>query len=134
MSKLKEFLTANPVDNLTQEIVLSERLKDFKVKIKAMTSEQYGEYTKRATKTSGGRKNLKVTIDTATFNNLIAINHTVEPDFRDAAWVKENGCNTPEQLLNRVLNAGEIAELTEQIQTLSGFNKSFEDEIEDAKN
>ena len=134
MSKLKEFLTQNPVDNLTEEITLSDRLKDFKFKIKAMTSEQYGAYTKKATKTTGGRKNLKVSIDTGEFNNQIAINHCIEPDFRDAEWIKSSGCMTPEQLLNKVLNAGEIAELTERIQALSGFDKSFEDEVEDAKN
>lgn len=131
MSKLLEFLVQNPVDNVTEEIIVSARLKEFPFKIKAMTGQEFSEYQKLAT--AFGKKK-KVSFDTATFNEQVVLNHTVEPNFRDAESIKSAGCLTPEQFMYRSLLAGEISELANKISVLSGFDSDIEESVEEAKN
>ncbi len=131
MSNLMQFLIDNPVDNLTDEVIVSARLAKFPFKIKGMTGPEFSEYQKLSTKIS---RHKKVEFDSKVFNELGVLNHTIEPNFRDAESIKKAGCQTPEQFLYKSLLAGEISELSQQISILSGFDKEFEDEVEEAKN
>lgn len=139
MSSLQEFLNNNPVDNLTAEVVVSERFRDkngniLKFKIKAMTNEEFEEIRKAAMRVSFSKGKRSLDFDVRRFNELIVINNTVDPNFKDAESIKKLGCVTPEQYLNKVLLAGEIAELAQQIQKLSGFGKDMDELVEEAKN
>ena len=131
MSDLMNFLIENPVDDLTEEIMLSKRLKKFKIKIKAMSGTEFSEYQKLSTKIG---RHKKVEFDTKKFNELIIINHTVEPNFKDSESLKKAGVQTPEQLLYKSLLAGEISDLAEQISKLSGFDTDINEDIDEAKN
>lgn len=137
MKSLQEFLNANPVDDLTDEVIISGRFKDengnfYKFKIKVMSSEELGQYRKKAMKVDPKKKTVEV--NTGQLAKDIVINHTIEPDFKDAESIKKTGCVTPEQYLDKVLLPGEIEELAEQIQRLSGFNNDINELIEEAKN
>ena len=131
MSNLMQFLIDNPVDNLTDEVIVSARLAKFPFKIKGMTGPEFSEYQKLSTKIS---RHKKIEFDSKVFNELVVLNHTIEPNFRDAESIKKARCQTPEQFLYKSLLAGEISELAQQISSLSGFDKEFEDEVEEAKN
>jgi hypothetical protein len=131
MSKLLEFLIENPVDNVTEEIIISQRLKNFPFKIKAMTGQEFSDYQKLAT--AFGKKK-KISFDSSKFNEQVVLNHTVEPNFRDAEGIKAAGCLTPEQFLYRSLLAGEISELANRISVLSGFDTDIDEAVEEAKN
>ncbi len=131
MSNLMQFLIDNPVDNLTDEVIVSARLAKFPFKIKGMTGPEFSEYQKLSTKIS---RHKKVEFDSKTFNELVVLNHTLVPNFRDAESIKKAGCQTPEQFLYKSLLAGEINELAQQITALSGFDKDIEDTVEEAKN
>jgi hypothetical protein len=131
MSNLMQFLIDNPVDNLTDEVIVSARLAKFPFKIKGMTGPEFSEYQKLSTKIS---RHKKVEFDSKIFNELVVLNHTLEPNFRDAESIKKAGCQTPEQFLYKSLLAGEINELAQQITALSGFDKDIEDTVEEAKN
>ncbi|MEG0297624.1 MAG: hypothetical protein RR620_12970 [Clostridium sp.] len=135
MSKLMTFLLENKVDNLTEDIIVSDRFKVddeiLKFKIKALTPEQFSELQKQCTKVG---KKQKVTFDSKTFNEQLIINYTLEPNFRDAEAIKSAGCVSPEQLLNKVLLAGEVITLSEEISRLSGFDKDLDEIREEAKN
>lgn len=131
MSDLTKFLMENPVDNLTDEIVVSKRLSEFPFKIRAMTGPEFSNYQKRSASIG---KNRRVDFDVTKFNELVVINHTIVPNFKDAEDIKKAGCATPEQYLYKSLLAGEIAELAQEISALSGFDRDLEDTIEDAKN
>ncbi len=138
MSKLQAFLNQNVVDDITEEVMISERFKDeggsiLKFKIKAMTNSEF-ELARKKALSMKMKKGGSVEFDNQKFNEHIVINHTADPNFKDAESIKELGCITPEQYLNRVLLAGEIAELADRIRQLSGFDKTFEEDIEDAKN
>lgn len=133
---LQEFLNSNPVDNLTDEVVVSPRFKDDKgnplpFTIKAMTSQEFEDIRKLSTTI---RKNKKVEFDTQTFNLRIAVSHTVNPDFKNAESLKKLGVHTPEQYVQRVLLAGELATLVQKITELSGFDVEMEELVEEAKN
>lgn len=132
---LSEFLAKNPVNNLTEEVYVSNRFVDengnkLPFKIKAISGEAYASYRKEALKiTKNGAE-----FDTKRFNELIVINHTIDPNFRDAEAVKAAGCITPEQYMYRSLLAGEIDALAAKISELSGFNTTIEEAKEEVKN
>lgn len=136
MTTLTDFLLANPVDTITEEVVVSARLKDenghlFKFKVKPMLNSEYLDYQKQcvSTKKGGG-----VDFNTKLFNRLLILNHTVEPNFRSAELMASAGCTTPEQLLNKFLLAGEIQVLSEQIRNISGFADDLDELVDEVKN
>lgn len=133
---LQEFLNANPVDDITDEVVVSRRFKDkdgnlLRFKIRAMTNRTFDDLRKRFTRMGKGRK---VDFDAQGFNNAVVIEHTIEPNFKDADSIEKLGCSTPEEYLGKVLLAGEITTLVQKIQELSGFDVDMEDLVEEAKN
>ncbi len=131
MSTLIDFLIENPVDNLTAEVVVSQRLAKFPFKIKGMTGPEFSEYQKLSTKIG---RHKKVEFDNKKFNEMVVLNHTIEPNFRDAESMKKANCQSPEQFLYKSLLAGEISELAQEISSLSGFDKDMEETVEEAKN
>lgn len=135
MSTLQDFLNANPVDDLTEEVVVSDRFKDrdgnvLKFKIKVMTNAKFNELRRRATK----QKGRKIEFDPNAFQLGIVIEHTLEPDFKNDESLKKLGCTTPDQYVEKVLLPGEIVELASQIQKLSGFDVEMEELVEEVKN
>lgn len=135
MSKLMDFLLSNNIDNLTEEVIVSDRFKVegeiLKFKIKAVTPEQFSDLQKQCTKVA---KKGKVSFDSKVFNEQLIINYTLEPNFKDAESIQKGGCVSPEQLLNRVLLAGEVITLSEEISRLSGFDKDLDEIRDEAKN
>lgn len=130
---LSQFLADNPVAGVVDEIYVSPRFKKagFKFKISAMTGEQFQAYSQQATAVG---RHKKVRFDSKLFNELVVINHTVEPNFKDAAAIKAANCSTPEQYMYRSLLAGEISELSNQISALSGFDEDPEELVDEVKN
>jgi hypothetical protein len=133
---LQEFLNNHPIDNLTEEVVVSSRFKDekgnmMKFKIKAMTSREFDEIRRSAMQIKKGRK---VEFDAQKFNLQVVIHHTLVPDFKDAASIRKLGCHTPEEYVQKVLLAGELATLAQKIQELSGFDVEMDELVEEAKN
>lgn len=136
MSTLQDFLNAHPVDNLTDEVVVSPRFKDaeghpLKFKIKSMTNKTFEDLRKRFTRVGKGRK---VEFDAQGFNLAVVIEHTLDPNFKDAASIQKLGCVTPEEYLSRVLLPGEVVTLVNEIQKLSGFDVDMETLVDEAKN
>ncbi|MBB6670281.1 phage tail assembly chaperone [Cohnella nanjingensis] len=136
MSALQDFLNSNPIDQLTDDVVVSARFRDkdgnpLKFKIKGMTNREFDDIRRRCTEVKKGRK---VEFDAHKFNTAVIINHTIVPDFKDAESIKKMGCTTPDEYLNKVLLAGEISELVNQIQKLSGFDVDMNELVEEAKN
>lgn len=131
MSTVLNFLMSNPVDNITEEVVVSARLAKYPFKIRAMTGPEFSEYQKLSTKIG---KHKKVEFDNKTFNEKVVLNHTIEPNFRDVKSIEQSGSISAEQFMYKCLLAGEIAELAQQIIALSGFDKDMEETIDEAKN
>lgn len=136
---LQEFLNNNPVEGATTEVVISQRFRDengklMPFKIKAMTQDNFEALRKRATKISVERNNQKVEFDSSAFTMNMVIEQTIEPNFKDADSINKLGCVSPEQYVNKVLLAGELQELSNQINAFSGFNVNLQALIDEAKN
>ena len=128
---LTEFLLLNPVDNLTKEIIVSERLKSYPFTVRALDNEAFTECQKASTTTG---RHSKVNFDTKKFNDLIILKSVIEPNFKDAELLKKAGSTTATDFINRSLLSGEIAELSQQILHFSGFDQSTEELKDEVKN
>lgn len=140
MSLLKDFLIENAdAVNKEVEVPISPRFKDkdgkiLKFKIKPMSGDEFGKYQKQCTTINMSGKKRETTFDSGKFNMLCIVNHCVDPDFKEADFLKGLGVQTPEQAVSKVLLAGEIVELGNQISKVSGFDVDINEEIENAKN
>lgn len=74
-------------------------------------------------------------VDTSAYMARLAAASVVHPNLHDAALQDSYGVKTPEALLHELLdNAGEYAALLEKVSAVSGFDRGFGEEIEEAKN
>nr|DAR07490.1 MAG TPA: tail assembly chaperone protein [Caudoviricetes sp.] len=116
---LSEFLAANPVEGQTEEVVISNRLKDFKFKIGSMSKGEREKYLNICLiKDRTGRV---VKQDLTKFNELVALNHCLYPDFNDLGFIKSCNAKTPVEALYKVLKLGEIENLAQVILEFNGF-------------
>lgn len=130
MNSLEEFLALPDVNQIVEEVFVSERLGKFK--IRAMTQEEFREYQRKAQGKIGKKG---IDFDISKFNLAMVAGQTVYPNFNDAELLKKAGCpNMPEMLITKKLLAGEIVELASKIQEISGFDTDIKEDIEEAKN
>nr|DAU68294.1 MAG TPA: tail assembly chaperone protein [Caudoviricetes sp.] len=129
---LEDFLATHTVENLTEEIVLNERLKDFKFTIGSMTRDELEKYQKLCI--IRDKKGNVIRQDSMKFSELVIVNHLLYPNFKSAEFLQKIGVNTPSQGLSKVLKVGEITALSEKIMKFNGFDEDFEDIRTKAKN
>lgn len=135
MTGLQQFLIEHPIGKITGEAVVSERIFDESgdpvcFKIRAVSGEEHAQYQRLALIPGrGGRPEL----DPKRYNELVVINHTEDPSFKDVEAIEKAKCRTPEEFLYKSLLAGEISRLAAAIGRLSGF-QSFREAREEAKN
>ena len=140
MSVLKEFLVENSdIVGKEVEVPISPRFKDkdgnlLKFKIRPMTGDEFGKYQKQCTTINVNGRKKETSFDSGKFNLLCIVNHCVDPDFKEADFLKQLAVQTPEQAVSKTLLAGEIVELGNQISKISGFDVDINEEIEAAKN
>lgn len=127
---LTDFLLQNLPEHETLEVTLPRMKGVGTFKIKPMTAKQFYSYQKTATNIQKKGS----TFDTERFNMNVVVNHTVEPNFKEASFIEAAGVTTAEALVNKVLKGGEVAELSRQISILSGFDEEGEDLVEEVKN
>lgn len=130
MNDLENFLELPDVDNIIEEVFVSSRLPKFKVK--AMSSDEFDEYQKRARIKTKNKKDIDFNV--AKFNLLVVEGQTIFPKFANTDLLKKSGCATATEFIKRKLKAGEIAELAQKINEISGFDTDINEEVEEAKN
>jgi len=130
MASLTDFLIENNVSDLTEEVILPGRLTAFKFKISVMTNKDFEGYSRLCRRL--GKQG--VSFDSEKFNMMTILDHTIEPNFRDAETIKKAGCKTPEEFVGRSLLPGEIVELARAIARLSGFSQDMNSLVDEAKN
>ena len=136
MSKLMAILKAGASNTETHQIPFSTRHKNedgspVLATVKPITAGQNNLYRKQASKV--GRKGT-LNFDQGLYQTLIIVNHTIDPDFKDQKEIEGWGVATPEQLADAVLSAGEYEALAKGILEISGFDESFDDIKDNAKN
>lgn len=111
------------VPRLTQ--VLRE---PFKVVCQAIDGERYADIQKASIDLNkkGGVRNINL----FDMQVLTVIDGVVEPSLKDSKLLKHFNCVTPKELVKKLFLAGEIAELSNVVTELSGYDKTEEDDEE----
>lgn len=129
MSKLDDFLNLNDVIAINKTIKINIGGKEFELVIRPITEAEHVEFQRRSNVIT---KN-KITFDSGKYSNLILESCIVEPNFRDAEFLKKAGCISAVEFINKKFPAGVVSDIAQKIQELSGF-ESYDVEIENAKN
>ena len=98
----------------------------FKVKCRAIDGERYADIQRSAIDLNkkGGLRNINL----YEMQVLTVIDGVVEPSLKDERLLAYFGCVTPKDLVKKLFLAGEIAELSNVITELSGYDKSDDEE------
>ena len=129
MSKLDDFLNLADVSDIKKKIKVNLGGKDFDLVIRPITEAEHTEFQRRSNVIS---KN-KISFDSGKYSNLVLEACIVEPNFKDAEFLKKVGCVSATEFLNKKFPAGVLSDIAQKIQELSGF-ESYDMEIENAKN
>lgn len=139
MSDLSVFYAQN-VSGLTEDLIVSERFKDkdgkpVPWKLRSMTEEENESIRKSATKRVQAKRGMATQeTDPTEYMVKLAVASVVYPNLKDAELQKSYGVMGSENLLRKMLLAGEYAALIEKIQELNAFDKNMNELVEEAKN
>lgn len=133
MSSLNAFL--NPIKTENKEVIVSNRfVEDGEVVpfiIRPITQTENKQYIKELTKKD---KKGNETFDRPEYIATLTANAVVFPDLTNAELQKTYGVLGASALLQKMLYAGEFAELAQAVQELSGIDEDINEDIEEAKN
>ena len=130
IDKLLQMDKAKLMEMPTKEVELP-RLSEltgesFKVKCKAIDGEKYADIQRSAIDLN--KKGALRNINLYEMQVLTLIEGVVEPSMKDERLLGYFGVVTPKELVKKLFLAGEIAELSNVITELSGYEKSEDEE------
>ena len=143
MSTLTAFMAPNVVQEEHVKHIVSDRFIDQETKkpieweIRCVDSKKDEELRKACTRrvaVPGRKGQFTKETDFDKYVGLLAVECTVFPDLHNAELQNSYGVLSADELLKRMLKPGEYADYLEKIQEINGFNESFEDKVEEAKN
>lgn len=131
ISALQAFLIESAKAENIKDYTPSKRLKDHPFKIRAITTGEYREARQRAINpdAEGGAR-----IDPVELSKQVIIIGCVEPNFKDEEFLKQAGCAIPGMAIDKLLLAGEVTKLSNEIMDLSGYGEDVENLRQQAKN
>lgn len=133
MSSLKAFL--NPIQTENKGIIVSNRFqedgKPVPFVIRPITQEENKTLIRKYTKRD--KKGVE-TFDRAEYVSALTAAGVVFPDLSNAELQKAYGVLGESSLLQKMLYAGEYAELAQAVQELSGLDQDINDDIDEVKN
>ncbi|WP_217596575.1 hypothetical protein [Cohnella sp. GbtcB17] len=116
-------------DTLPERTVLLERL-GIPVKIRGLTGKQVFSIRERCTERKERRGQTVERLDEELFNVSLIAASTVSPSWGDGKLLAKFSASSAEEVVKRILLAGELSALGDVVLDLSGFNT----ELEDVKN
>ena len=142
MSGLSAFLSQNAIKVENVKYVVSNRFikKDGtpeEWEIRAITGTEDAALRKECTKQKPipGRKNLfQPQTDYDLYLAKLAVHCTVYPNLNDKELQDSYGVMGAEDLIVKMLTPGEYSDFLEKIQQVNGFDKPFDELVEEAKN
>ena len=108
---------------------LSKELKSkFELELQAIPAQRYAEIQRNGVEMSnkGGVKNIKL----YDMQTLTLIDGIKEPSLKDKSLLSHFGAVTPKELVGKLFLAGEIADIYNEINELSGYEKDEETDEE----
>ena len=140
MSSLKAFFAQNISTDIVEEFVVSERFKDengnpIPWKIRALTEAENEEIRRASTQYVKGKNGQRIPeTKPEVYLAKIAAASVLFPDLKDTELQRSYGVLGAEDLLKKMLLAGEYAALIQKVQEINGFDKDLESKIEEVKN
>ena len=113
------------------EVNLGGRLAGQKFIVRGLTLEEVQVARKKAIVTDSTGKERQSEIEVT---RQVIVAGCVEPDFSNAQFIKDAGCVTPSQVIDKVLLAGEATRLAKEIMKASGLGEDINKAVEEAKN
>ncbi|MBB6733185.1 phage tail assembly chaperone [Cohnella zeiphila] len=140
MSDLSAFFAENAAGDVTETLVVSERFQDrdghpVPWKLRSITAAEDEECRKAATRRVKG-KGGQYTTETSTEEYLakMAVACVVFPNLKDAELQKSYGVLGAENLLRKMLRAGEYVNLIQKVQEINGYDKDMNELVDEVKN
>lgn len=142
MSNLTAFLSQNAIKIENEKHVVSKRFLDenkepMKWEIQSVTSQEDEILRKLCTKRlpiPGKKNQFTNETDYTKYVGLLAVKCTVYPNLNDAQLQDSYGVMGADELLKTMLLPGEYADYLSLVQKINGFEQSFEEKVEEAKN
>ncbi|HBF9426562.1 TPA: phage portal protein [Clostridioides difficile] len=146
MSNLSAFLAQNAikVDNVkyvASDRFLDEDSKPVEWELRVLSSEEDEALRRKCTKRvkvigNNGKHTGQYTseIDYNSYVAELCVASTVFPDLKDVELQNSYGVMGEAQLLKTMLTAGEYVNYTVKVNEVNGFDTTFEDKVEEAKN
>ncbi len=130
IDKLLQMDKAKLMEVPTKEVEISRLTKafgePFKVKCKAIDGERYADIQRSAIDLN--KKGALRNINLYEMQVLTLIEGVVEPSMKDERLLGYFGAVTPKELVKKLFLSGEIAELSNVITELSGYDKTEDEE------
>ncbi len=143
MSKFSKFMKANKIvkENTTfsaTKSLVDEEGKPLEWTIKPLTTtenENIRESCMMEVPVTGKPNMFRPKLDTSKYISKMAASSVVEPDLYDKDLQDSYGVMTPEDLLKEMIDdPGEYNDFVAFIQNFNGFNTTFEEKVDEAKN
>ncbi len=116
-------------DAVPERTVRLERL-NIPVRLRGLTGKQVFSIRERCTERKERRGQVTERLDEELFNVSLIAASTVTPNWGDSKLLAKYGASGPEEVIKRLLLAGELSAMGDVVLDLSGFNT----ELEDVKN
>lgn len=143
MNTLSMFMAQNAMQEENTKYAASKRFIDPATKkpveweIKAIDSVRDEELRKSCTRRveiPGKKNQYTKDIDFDKYTGILAVECTVFPNLNDAELQNSYGVMGADKLLKKMLRPGEYASYLQKIQEINGFNETFDEKVEEAKN
>ena len=132
------------MDNLNEEQILQRLLDndivpertvklarlDIPVSLRGLTGKQVYGIRERCTERKERKGRATERLDAEQFNTALIESATIKPNWGDPKLLSKHKASGPEEVIKRILLAGELSALGDIVLDLSGFNT----ELEDVKN
>lgn len=134
------FLKTNKIEKQNEFIPVSESFKDendnaILWEVRQLTNDEMKHIKKSCLKqTRDKRGNVSMETDTDKMLGMMAATSTVYPDLKNAELQNSYGVMGEVALLEAMLSAGELLAYQQEINRINGFDVSFDDKVEEAKN
>lgn len=134
------FLKTNKIEKQNEFIPVSKSFVDedgnpILWEVRQLTNEEMKYIKKTCVKqTKDKRGNVTVETDSDKMMCLMAAMSTVYPDLKNAELQNSYGVYGETALLEAMLSAGELLVYEQEVNRINGFDVSFDDKVEEAKN
>lgn len=143
MSKFAKFMKANKAVKANEFYAPTNSLCDEKGNalewefkhVSSADNERIREACTKEVQVAGKPNMFRSKIDTSAYIRKLICASVVMPDLFDSELQDSYGVKTPDDLLLAMVDdAGEYSNLAAYVQKLNGFDTSFEDKVDEAKN